>query len=211
MTGLWLVSYIVLWVVVVIMGLLLIGVLRQLGLMFHQNESVSPTPGADSIPALEQDGPAIGSPLMDMEVDTINGFGMLTTAMLHERKSTLLIFLSPLCETCQHLVDPLNDLVKNDAGSPRTAVIIRGEEQSCRAFLSIFPLRMPVVCDSERAITMGHNVHRTPFGLLYDEHDTLIRKGVLGGREDLLALLGDRSAPDSSQENVFPRFASSQV
>src|SRR5437868_3654366 len=48
-------------------------------------------------------------------------------------------------------------------------------------------------------------------GLLYDEHSTLIRKGLVEGYEDLLALLGDRSAPERAQAHVFPRVVPSQV
>jgi methylamine dehydrogenase accessory protein MauD len=208
MTGLWLASYVVLWVLVLVVCLLLIGILRQLGLMQRQLELRSPE-GDSSIPALEHDGPAIGSPIMELEVDTINGFGTLTLA--HERGSTLLMFMSPMCETCQHIVEPLNALEADAARTVRAAVIMRADEQGCRAFLSVFPLHMPVVCDSDRAITMGLDIHRAPFGLLYDEHGTLIRKGVVERHDDLLALLGDASVPDTVQAHVFPRLVSSQT
>jgi hypothetical protein len=56
---------------------------------------------------------------------------------------------------------------------------------------------------------MGLDIHRTPFGLLYDEHGTLIRKGLIEEHEDLLALLGDGSASVTAQAHVFPRRVSS--
>jgi methylamine dehydrogenase accessory protein MauD len=210
MTGLWLASYLVLWGLVLVLCLFLIGILRQLGLMQRQLDSRSPQI-QEGIPTLENDGPAIGSPLPDLEASTINGFGTLTMTTLHDHSSTLLVFMSPMCETCQHIVEPLNALVVNVARGVSPIVIMRADEQACRAFVSVFPLRMPVVCDSDRSITMGLDVHRTPFGLLYDEHGTLIRKGLLERHEDLLALLGDRSAPGKAQDNVFPRVVSSQV
>ena len=121
------------------------------------------------------------------------------------------MFMSPMCEACQYIVEPLNALEADAARTVRPAVIMRADEQACQAFLSVFPLHMPVVCDRDRTITMGLDVHRTPFGLLYDEHDTLIRKGLVEGYEDLLALLGDRSAPERAQAHVFPRVVPSQV
>jgi methylamine dehydrogenase accessory protein MauD len=212
MTGLWLASYLVLWGLVLIMGLLLIGILRQLGLMHRQLELVIPQPPGDSaIPALEHDGPTIGSILASLEVETINGFGTLNPATPHEHGRVLLVFMSPMCETCQYIVEPLNALEAEAGRAVKPIVIMRADEQACRAFLSVFPLRMPVVCDRDRTITMGLDVHRTPFGLLYDEHSTLIRKGLLEGHEDLLALLGDGSAPGRTQANVFPPLESSQV
>jgi methylamine dehydrogenase accessory protein MauD len=212
MTGLWLASYLVLWGLVVVMCLLLIGILRQLGLMQRQlvSDTVQPQ-GGSSVPTLEQDGPIIGSPLADLEAGTINGFGTLTLATLHNRGSTLLVFMSPMCETCQHIVEPLNTLAADAVRAVQPVVIMRADEQGCRAFLSVFPLHMPVVCDHDRTITMGLDIHRTPFGLLYDEQSTLMRKGLVEGQEDLLALLGDESAPVTAQAHVFPPVVSSQV
>src|SRR6266516_3473451 len=98
MTGLWLASYLVLWGLVVVVCLLLIGVLRQLGLLYRRLESGStPLQEGGSIPALENDGPAIGSPMADLDADTINNFGNLTPTILRDVGATLLVFMSPMC------------------------------------------------------------------------------------------------------------------
>ena len=212
MTGLWLVSYLILWVIVLVLCFFLVGVLRQLGLLYRQLEKRPSQPQEeDSIPALEQDGPAIGSPLPNLESDTMNGFGKLSTAMLRDRGSILLVFMSPMCETCQHAVEPLNMLVAEATRNVHPVAIIRADEQACRAFLSVFPLHMPVVCDHDDTINMGLGIHRTPFGLFYDEQGTLLRKGGLEGHEDMLALLGDEAASLEAQARVFPRVVSSPV
>ena len=212
MTGLWLVSYLVLWGLVLVVCLFLIGILRQLGLLHRQ---LAPSPlqsqGGSSTPALAYDGPAIGSPIVDLEAEAINGFGTLALTPLRDQDTTLLVFMSPMCEGCQHIVEPLNALVAYAARAVRAVVIMRADEHGCKAFLSVFPLHMPVVCDWDRSITMGLDVHRTPFGLLYDEHGTLIRKGLLAGHEDLLALLGDGPVPLTVQAHVFPPAVSSYV
>jgi methylamine dehydrogenase accessory protein MauD len=206
------VSYLVLWVIVLVLCIFLIGILRQLGLLYRQLEQHTPQPqGDDSIPTLEQDGPAIGSPSPNLEVETFNGFGKLTINAQRGSGSRLLVFMSPMCETCQHAVEPLNTLVTDATRDVHPIVFIRADEQACRAFLSVFPLHMPVVCDLESTITMGLGIHRTPFGLLYAEQGSLVRKGGLEGYEDLRALLGDRSASLEAQTHVFPRFVSSNV
>lgn len=216
MTGLWLVSYFVLWVIVLVLCFFLVGVLRQLGLLYRQLDQ-RPSQSSeeeDVLPALEQDGPMIGAALPPLGVDTCNGFGKVTPALLREQGATLLVFLSPMCEPCQHAVEPLNSLVADatrNATTVHPVVIIRADEQACRAFLSVFPLHMPVICDAEANITMGLGVHRTPFGLLYDEQGILIRKGGLEGHQDLLAVLGDDSASPEAQARVFPSFVSSNA
>ena len=210
MTGLWLASYVVLWVLVVAMGLLLIGLLRQIGLLQLQREQPRGKPDA-GMPTLENDGPRIGTRIPYLVAETVNGLGTVPLADLTERGGVVLMFMSPMCETCQHVVEPLNALAHDAARGVQPIVIMRADEQACKAFVSVFPLHMPLVCDSDRTITMGLDIHRTPFGLLYDAHGTLIRKGLVEGQEDLLALLGDASAPVTAQAHVFPQLAPSQV
>src|SRR5260221_2695579 len=117
------------------MCLLLIGILRQLGLVQRQLVPDTAQPqGGSSIPTLEQDGPVIGSPLADLESGTINGFGTLTLTTLRNRGSTLLVFMSPMCETCQHIVEPLNTLAPHAVRAVNPVLIIRADEQGRRAF-----------------------------------------------------------------------------
>src|SRR5947209_5438932 len=126
MTGLWLVSYLVLWGLVVVMGLFLVGILRQLGLVYRQLDShLTPSQESSSTPTLQSDGPVIGSPIPDLEASTINGFGILTPVVLHERDRRLLVFMSPMCKTCQHIVEPLNALASDAAHAVHPIVIMR--------------------------------------------------------------------------------------
>jgi methylamine dehydrogenase accessory protein MauD len=208
--GLWLASYLVLWGLVIVMCLVLLGVLKQLGTL-HLRYEHPVTPAGEGVPALEKDGPAIGSRLSDFPYATVNGFGSVTPISLLSHGRVLLMFLSPMCESCQHVVEPLNALVEDRDRAVQGMAIIRADEQACRAFLSVFPLRMPTVCDADRTITMGYGVHRTPFGLLYDERGNLIRKGLVEGKEDLLALLGDVSASTKAQSHVFPQLEPSHT
>jgi hypothetical protein len=75
---------------------------------------------------------------------------------------------------------------------------MKADEQGCRAFLSIFPLHGPVICDSTHQITMSFQVHHHPFALVYDTSNKLIRKSVVQKKDDLLSLLGDMSKPQAT-------------
>jgi hypothetical protein len=206
MTGLWLVSYLLLWALVVGLCLLIVGILRQIGLMQHdlKPEQLPVQPEEFIPPTPEQDGPRIGSGLPHLVAETINGYGSVTPDTLRSQGGVLLVCMSPMCESCQHLVEPLNALVQDEANAERVVVIVRADEAGCRAFLSVFPLRMPVVCDGDRTITMGLDVHNNPFGLLYSADGTLIRKGILAEPEGLRALHGDESASEKARQRVFP-------
>jgi hypothetical protein len=226
MTGFWLVSYILLWALVAGLCVFLVGVLRQIGLLHLQLQQLQagtlsgqPAAQAEDIPPLEHDGPAIGTPLPDWALTLAQAVdsepdGELPTAALASlrvpptgpaaRQRTLLMFMSPLCEVCQHVVDPLNALAADTARAVRPRAVIRADEQAYRAFLSVFPLHLPTLCDSDRELTMGLGVHRTPFGLLYDADGALLRKGLIEGGDDLLALLGDAAASAEARRRMYP-------
>jgi len=210
-TGLWVASYVVLWAFVGGMALLMIGMLRQIGILQHHAVGAhgqgTPPSALDqgATPALEDDGPAIGSAIPELRAETINGFDAVTLDNADNDAGTLLVFMSPMCEGCQHMVEPLNALVDAGEHRERVVAVLHADESACRAFVNIFPLRAPAVCDADRTFTMGLGIHRNPFGLLYDGEGRLVRKGMMTTDGELLAVLGDASAPEAALEFVFPR------
>jgi methylamine dehydrogenase accessory protein MauD len=193
---LWLVSYILLWVLVLGLILLMVGLLQHMGVLQRQlaqlgAASPDPDPSALVVPEPSDDGPPPGTPLPEVTFETINGFGPLQLAHSNNGGETLLIILSPLCETCQGMVALLNSIVDDGVFHGTVGVFMKSDEQACQAFLSLFPLHLPVVCDSTRQIIMSFKVHNIPFGLLYDSRHTLKAKGVVGNRNELLTLLKD--------------------
>jgi len=203
-TGLWLASYLVLWGLVVVACLLLVGGLRQIGLLQRQIERRAAESDAAT---LEQDGPAIGSHLPDLVAETINGFGSVTLAPPYNRGGTLLVFMTALCESCQHIVEPLNALAGEDVHDVRPFVIMQDDDHACRAFLRVFSLRLPLICDGDHAITGMFAVRRASFALLYDGQGMLVRKGGVEMEDDLLALLGRAPTPRQTQAPAFPQLA----
>lgn len=203
MGGVFVVSYLLLWGVVVLLGLLLLGTLRHLGELHAQvgaagtGAGTHPTPGDGAIPPLELDGPALGSRLPEwaQEVsasgDGENAAGMIGHGGRNGARSTLLMFLSPLCEACQHVVEPLNELAADTARGVHPAAVIRADRPAYEAFLNVFPLHLPTLRDDDRTLTMELGVHRSPFGLLYDSSGMLVRKGLIESREALLALVDE--------------------
>lgn len=199
MTGLWLVSYLILWALVVVACLLLVGGLRQVGLLQRQ---LGQHAAAADATTLEQDGPAISSRLPDLVAETANGFGPVALAPPYDRGGTLLVFMTALCESCQHIVESLNALAEEGAHGMRLLVIMQADDHACRAFLRVFPLRVPLICDDDRTITDTFTIHLASFALLYDEHGTLVRKGVVESRENLSALLRDAPATVTAQAHM---------
>lgn len=201
MSGLWLVSYVVLWVIVAVMALLLLGALRQIGALRLETGQI-PVLADDDIPTVQDDGPPIGSHLPELSRQAVNGHPDVNGQ--GSGAATLLVFMSPMCDSCQHVVDPINQVLEERGNRLRATVLLRSDDQACRAFLSVFPLAAQVICDSNHDLTGALGVHRNPFGLLYDEQGTLVRKGVMKNLDELLALVGDPAASPEARSAVFP-------
>ncbi len=175
---------------------------RELGLI---NARLGPASAQDghTIPTVEQDGPAIGDMIPDICAIPINGSKEVSLRQAGTC-STLVVFLSPMCESCQHVVESLNHLVSSSNRSIDPVGIMRADDPACRAFTSVFQPQFPVICDGTREITWGFDVHRNPFGLLYGKDGALERKGTLLGDQYLAALLGDEAVPNEYWDHVFP-------
>ena len=202
MSGIWLVSYALLWVLVLTALVLLIGLLQVVG-RSDRPASAMGAASAPEFPAIDHDGPEIGSPMPDLAFETLNGFGQISWGATD--KATVLVFLSAMCESCHDVVGPLNSLVAGAEDAIRALAIVKGPVQTTEAFLKVYPLHVPVVVDPDMEVTSKRfDVHRNPFALYY-EHGTLVRKGTVEhGSDGLRAVLGDPSVPAAALMRVTP-------
>lgn len=133
--------------------------------------------------------------LPDLQLtSSLNGFDSVDLSAAHSGDGLLIVFLSPLCLSCQQLVRSLNALKQNVAFRQRMIVVLRGEERIARTFLQVFPLEIPAVRDSLGAFARELDIHQMPAALLFN------RDGLLVYREhpithDLAALALTLEAP----------------
>jgi len=83
----------------------------------------------------------------DITKDIINGFGTIKLAPPHNEQGTLLLFLAPTCESCQHVVEHINRFLDNNLFTRKVSAFVRADASGCRVFQSLFPLQPPVGCD----------------------------------------------------------------
>lgn len=210
MTWLWIASYAMLWGIVIVQGLLVVGILRQLGAGPSGRARWMATAEGVSLPAptpFEEDGPTIGSRLPDLTLETMNGHGVVGLHGISQlQQSTLVVFLNPLCEGCHHAADALDRLAEERSfQGPRVLVVMVGEAASCTAFLRVFPLRFPVVCDADRTVCGAFGTKWNPVGLMYDKTGLLVRRGTLEyGMDSFRVLLGELPASAVPNGQVYP-------
>lgn len=186
MSGWWLASYAALWVVVVVMVALQLGTLRELGMLRQGPHGRSRRREAVGV---ENGGPGLGTSLPELEVESVNGHGVIELARPAHGKATLIAFLTPVCEGCQLAVEPLNVAAAASGGFLRTLAVVSGPETASRTFLMLFPLAVPAILDPDHEIALAFAVTGSPFGLLYNEEGLLMVKGSIATDDQLASLI----------------------
>ena len=181
MSGVWLASYIVLWLVVVVLAFLLAGSLRRLGLMQLR---LGDDPGAlitDS--GLERGAQAPEFVAAHSETEE--------PVSLYELPPVprLLVFASPGCLSCRELIPGLNEVRTTRNGEFDFLVICRGDIESCRSFGRMNRLEAPMVIDTDGQIEKDYMVTLTPFAYLLDHEGRVVIRGVANDWRQLESLL----------------------
>jgi methylamine dehydrogenase accessory protein MauD len=180
MTGVWLASYIVLWVVVLLLAFLLAGALRQLGLLQLR---LGDDPGAlitDS--GLERGAQAPDFTALDSETGDLVSFSDLPAV------PRMLVFASPGCLSCRELMPGLNE-VRKTRGEYDFLVVCRGDLDSCQAFGRMNRLEAPMVVDTTGQIEKDYLVTLTPFAYLIDHEGRVVIRGIANDWRQLESLL----------------------
>jgi methylamine dehydrogenase accessory protein MauD len=181
MSGVWLASYLVLWLVVLVLAFLLAGSLRQLGLMQLR---LGDDPGA----LITDSGLERGTQAPDfIATDSESG----EAVNLSELPATprLLVFASPGCLSCRELIPGLNEVRKTRRGEFDFLVVCRGDIDSCRAFGRMNRLEAPMVVDTNGQIEKDYLVTLTPFAYLLDHEGRVVIRGVANDWRQLESLL----------------------
>jgi methylamine dehydrogenase accessory protein MauD len=181
MSGVWLASYIVLWLVVFVLAFLLAGSLRQLGLMQLR---LGDDPGALITDiGLERGAQAPDFVAQDSET------GEPVTLSELPQAPRLLVFASPGCLSCRELMPGLNEVRKTRKGEFDFLVICRGDLESCRAFGRMNRVEAPMVIDTNGQIEKDYMVTLTPFAYLLDYEGRVVIRGVANDWRQLESLL----------------------
>ena len=173
----WIIAVMVLWVVVIIQGIVIFALARQVGVLF---ERVAPM-GA----LITDGGPKIGdaSPLFDLV--TLAGETLRVGGAA--KRSTLLFFLSPTCPVCKKLLPVLKSTAQAEKAWVDVVLASDGERVKHLAFVKQHSLgSFPYVLSTD--LGMGYRVNRLPFGVLIDQEGLVRAKGLINNREQLESL-----------------------
>jgi methylamine dehydrogenase accessory protein MauD len=173
-----LVSNIVLWVVVLALGLMVFGLVRQIGVL---HERVAP------MGALVTDrGPEVGEMSPRITVNDIHGKAVEFGVPPPGGRMRLLLFVSPTCPVCKKLLP----IAKSFAASERLEVLLVGDGDLAeqRRMIDDHKLEQLTYINSPR-VGMAFQVGKLPYAVLIDEEGVLRAKGLVNSREHLESLV----------------------
>jgi len=172
------ISVVLLWLAVLVLGLLLWALSRQVGVLF---ERVAP------MGALVTDaGPAVGSASPSFALRGIQSEAVAIGG--ESAQPTLLFFLSPTCPVCKKLIPVLKALVRDERRRLSVVLASDGEAEEHLRFVREQGLQaLPYVLSTE--LGMSYRVSRLPYAVLLDAKGMVAAKGLVNSREQLDSLL----------------------
>jgi methylamine dehydrogenase accessory protein MauD len=180
MSGVWLASYVVLWLIVLVLAFLLAGALRQLGLLQLR---LGDDPGALITDTGLERG-ALAPDFTALQSET----GELVTLSELPPIARMLVFASPGCLSCRELIPGLNEVRKTRRDFD-FLVICRGDVESCQGFGRMNRLEAPMVVDTTGQIEKDYLVTLTPFAYLLDHERNVVIRGIANDWRQLESLL----------------------
>lgn len=188
-------SNILLWLAFLGVTLVLLGMVRQVGLLHERSSPM----GA----MITDHGPDIGDAAPVFSLPDYFGRNFAIGGTSENGRGTLLMFTAPSCPVCDKLFPIIKSIAK--AEKLNVAMISDGAPEEHKRFLEKHDLgELRYVVSAE--IGMAFQVGKIPYGVLLDSEGVIRAKGLTNTREHLESLLeADKSGFASLQQYITSR------
>jgi methylamine dehydrogenase accessory protein MauD len=172
------VSQILSWVVILGLGLALVALARQVGVLHAR---LAPA-GA----LMTGKGPAVGEAAPVLDAATLDGTPVGIGKPLSVGRMQLLLFVSPHCPLCKDLIP----IARNFAKTERLDIVFVGDDDIDEQRAMIARLDMGGLAFVNSSI-IGRTFHvdRLPHAVLIGDSGTVLSKGLVNSREHLESLV----------------------
>lgn len=178
MTGFAFASQILLWIAVGVLGILVMALARQVGVL---HERIAPA-GALTL----HQKVAVGDKGPEMTLTALDGQDIRIGGK-RDGRSQLLFFLSPDCPICKTLLPILRSAARAEEGWVDTILASDGDETAHRRLIMKEGLAgMPYVLSETLGRSLG--VSKLPYAVLLDEQGRIASLGLINNREHLESL-----------------------
>lgn len=178
MSDIMFVSYLTLWVVVVVLAVTVVALARQIGLLHYR---LPP-----SVARMGAPGPKVGEAVPPIQERDLSGAQVALGSA--KGKNTLVVFLSSACETCEEVAPAVRSIARSERDRTETILVAPEAPDSFdRSFFSRHKLdELPIVVSYDVADDLG--VAATPYALLIDAQGILRTKGTVNNLDQLVSL-----------------------
>jgi methylamine dehydrogenase accessory protein MauD len=158
------------------LGFLLLGTLRSLGLLRWRLEQLEAT----TPKRLGRDGLKRGKKAPDFTLPSASG----PEVSLHDfaGRKVLLVFTQAGCSPCHAIVPELNRLRGDDC---QVLVVNNGDVAATRQWADELKPRFPVLVQENFSVSKRYEVFATPFAFLIDERGVIRSKGIINTRQHI--------------------------
>ena len=172
------VSQMLLWIVVILQGVTILALARQIGVL---HDRVAPA-GALTTAA----GPGVGEQSPRLEVHALGGNAITVGGKLAAGKALLMLFVSSTCPICKKLIP----IAKNFARSERLDVLFVGDADPAeqRKLISEFELDEHCFVNGPE-VGMTYRIDKLPYAVLLDDAGMIAAKGLVNSREHFESLI----------------------
>jgi methylamine dehydrogenase accessory protein MauD len=190
MTSWWLLSYVILWLVLLFLGFLLLGALRALALLrwrLEQLEAITPT-------RVGRGGLKPGKTAPDFTLPAADGGDV----SLHDfaGRRVFLVFTQSGCKPCHRILPELNKLQRG--GGVQVLVVNNGKPEATQRWADEAHAAFPVLAQQQYAVSKRYEMYATPFAFLIDERGVITSRGIINNGKHIGFVL---SGADNAAKN----------
>jgi peroxiredoxin len=190
------VSIFVLGAMVLLLGFLVLGALRALGLVNWRLDQLELTRPS----RLGRDGLKAGKKAPDFTLSCASG-GEVSLHDFAGRK-VLLVFTQSGCGPCHDMAHEFNRVQAK--GEHQVLVVNNGEPDESREWAAEIHARFPILIQEKFIVAKRYEIFATPFAFLIDEHGLIASSGIVGSAQYLGYVLtgaGNRSKKHHDEMN----------
>ena len=174
MSGWWLISYAVLWALVVVLAIVVVALARQIGTLHLRL-------GPRGALEIDEEGPALGEEVEPVLASDLEG---REVALGGADMPQLLLFVSPGCDICRQVLPSVNAVAREGDLSP--ILVTDADERDSAAYAR--KVRAVPVVSSPEAIE-EFQVPGTPYVVVTDADGVVRAKGTVNNMEQMEGLV----------------------
>ncbi len=193
MSGAWVISSLLLWVLLLLVGFMLLGVLRALALVRWRLEQLEATTPSH----VGRGGLKPGQKAPDFTLPSVSG----DEVSLHDfaGRQVFLVFTQSGCGPCHRVAPDLNRL--QAAGEVQVVVINNGDPEATRKWTADVKARFPVLQQEKFSVSRRYEMYATPFAFLIDPQGIIASKGIINNGQHIGFVLSRAHAESTGGES----------